>query len=60
MRSKFIALDGQLESLPEFKRGEDHSGSTAVCVMLTDSEVICANLGAFRAARRAGGAPLHR
>lgn len=48
LRLGFLAQDAKLRELPEVRRGEDHSGSTAVVCMVTPTHIICANAGDSR------------
>jgi len=45
----FLALDDQMREIPEIKSGEDRSGTTAVCVMLSPEQIFFANCGDSRA-----------
>lgn len=44
----FLVLDEAMKELPEVKEGQDNSGSTAVCAMITKDAYIVANLGDSR------------
>jgi len=48
IRSGFLRLDDQLRELPEIATGEDRSGSTAVCVLVSPQHVFLANCGDSR------------
>lgn len=50
IKAGFLQLDDQLRGLPEVATGEDKSGSTAVCAMVSPSRVFFANCGDSRAA----------
>lgn len=55
IKTGFLRLDEQLRALPEVANGEDKSGSTAVCAMISPTHVFFANCGDSRAAfARAG------
>jgi len=49
IRSGFLRLDDQLRELPEIAAGEDKSGSTAVCVLVSPQHIYLANCGDSRA-----------
>jgi len=55
IKAGFLRLDEQLRDLPEVATGEDKSGSTAVCAMVSPSRVFFANCGDSRAAFSRGG-----
>lgn len=39
IRSGFLRLDNNMRSLPELASGEDKSGSTAVCALISPKQV---------------------
>jgi len=49
MRTGFLRLDEQLRSLPEMVAGEDKSGSTAICALISPQHIFLANCGDSRA-----------
>lgn len=49
IRSGFLRLDDELREIPEIAIGEDKSGSTAVCVMVSPQHIFLANCGDSRA-----------
>ncbi|BHF60915.1 Protein phosphatase 1B [Sparganum proliferum] len=49
IREGFLALDERLRNLPEIASGEDRSGSTAICVLITPNHIFFANCGDSRA-----------
>lgn len=49
IRQGFLNLDDQLRRMPEFDKGEDKSGSTAVACLITPSHVYLINCGDSRA-----------
>lgn len=49
IRQGFLNLDEQLRRLPEFDKGEDKSGSTAIACLITPSHVYLINCGDSRA-----------
>jgi len=49
IRNGFLRLDDQLRELPEIAAGEDKSGSTAVCVLISPQHIYLANCGDSRA-----------
>ncbi|VEL25520.1 unnamed protein product, partial [Protopolystoma xenopodis] len=49
IREGFLSLDEQLRQLPQVASGEDKSGSTAVCVLITPEHIFFANCGDSRA-----------
>jgi len=55
IKAGFLRLDEQLRGLPEVATGEDKSGSTAVCAMVSPNRVFFANCGDSRAAFSRGG-----
>jgi protein phosphatase 1B len=50
IKTGFLRLDEQLRALPEVMNGEDKSGSTAVCALVSPTHVFFANCGDSRAA----------
>lgn len=44
----FLALDERMREMPEVVSGEDKSGSTAVCIMISPDQVFFANCGDSR------------
>lgn len=55
MRSSCIALDTEMRGLPQVKSGEDHSGTTAVFAMVTQTHIIVGNVGDSRCVMCRGG-----
>lgn len=49
IRRGFLCLDDQMRALPEVASGEDKSGSTAVCALVSPGHVYFANCGDSRA-----------
>lgn len=49
MKEGFVILDDYMKTVPPWKNGEDQSGSTAVCALVTPTHIICANCGDSRA-----------
>ena len=49
IKQGFLALDDRMRELPEVMSGEDKSGSTAVCVMISPQHLFFANCGDSRA-----------
>lgn len=49
IRDGFLSLDDRLRQLPQVASGEDKSGSTAVCVLITPKHIFFANCGDSRA-----------
>jgi len=49
IKQGFLALDDRMRALPEVLSGEDKSGSTAVCVMISPTHLFFANCGDSRA-----------
>ncbi|KAF7232578.1 hypothetical protein EG68_08878 [Paragonimus skrjabini miyazakii] len=49
IRDGFLSLDERLRQLPQLASGEDKSGSTAVCVLITPKHIFFANCGDSRA-----------
>jgi len=44
----FLLLDDKMRKIPEMASGEDKSGSTSVCVMISPSHMYMANCGDSR------------
>ncbi|XP_075555024.1 protein phosphatase alphabet isoform X2 [Dermacentor variabilis] len=57
IRRGFLCLDDQMRALPEVASGEDKSGSTAVCALISPSHVYFANCGDSRALLCRNGQP---
>lgn len=55
MRRSCISLDGQMRTLPQVQNGEDHSGTTAVFAMITQTHIIVGNVGDSRCVMCRGG-----
>jgi len=53
----FLELDEKLRKIPEVASGEDKSGTTAVCSLITDKYVIIANCGDSRGVFCVNGKP---
>ncbi len=49
IKTGFLALDDKMREMPEMKTGEDKSGSTAVCVLISPQHIFFANCGDSRA-----------
>ncbi|XKL64067.1 hypothetical protein PGB90_004153 [Kerria lacca] len=49
IRSGFLHLDDSMRTLPELASGEDKSGSTAVCALVSPQQIFVANCGDSRA-----------
>lgn len=49
IKQGFLALDDRMREMPEVMSGEDKSGSTAVCVMISPTHLFFANCGDSRA-----------
>lgn len=49
IREGFLELDERLRKLPQVVSGEDKSGSTAICVLITPEHIFFANCGDSRA-----------
>lgn len=49
IKTGFLSLDEKIRAMPEIISGEDKSGSTAVCVMLSPVHMFFANCGDSRA-----------
>lgn len=56
-RSGFLNLDDSMRTLPELASGEDKSGSTAVCALVSPQKIFVANCGDSRAVLCSGGEP---
>jgi len=48
IKQGFLALDDRMREMPEVRSGEDKSGSTAVCVMISPKHLFFANCGDSR------------
>ena len=48
LRKAFLDLDAELRQMDAVKRGDDHSGSTAITAMVTPTHIIAANCGDSR------------
>jgi len=57
IHSGFLELDEDLRRIPELASGEDRSGSTAVCALITEKYLIIANCGDSRAVCCVNGKP---
>lgn len=57
IRSGFLSLDDRMRELPELASGEDKSGSTAVCALISPAQVFVANCGDSRAVLCRSGHP---
>lgn len=49
IRDGFLRLDENMKSLPEVESGQDKSGSTAICALVSPTHVFIANCGDSRA-----------
>ena len=49
VKTGFLTLDEKMRDIPEMQSGEDKSGSTAVCAIVSPSHVFFANCGDSRA-----------
>jgi len=58
IRSGFLHLDNRMRELPELASGEDKSGSTAVCALVSPRQVYVANCGDSRAVLCRSGQPV--
>ncbi|XP_021917119.1 protein phosphatase 1B [Zootermopsis nevadensis] len=58
IRSGFLHLDDRMRELPELASGEDKSGSTAVCALVSPRQVYVANCGDSRAVLCRSGEPV--
>ncbi|KAK6639422.1 hypothetical protein RUM43_007695 [Polyplax serrata] len=57
IRSGFLMLDSSMRTLPELASGEDKSGSTAVCALVSPKQIYIANCGDSRALLCRNGEP---
>lgn len=57
IRSGFLCLDDRMRELPELASGEDKSGSTAVCALVSPHQIFVANCGDSRAVLCRSGVP---
>ncbi|XP_065220968.1 protein phosphatase 1B-like [Planococcus citri] len=57
IRSGFLHLDDSMRTLPELASGEDKSGSTAVCALVSPQQIFVANCGDSRAVICNSGVP---
>ncbi|XP_035715203.1 protein phosphatase 1A isoform X2 [Folsomia candida] len=48
IRDGFLLLDDKMRTIPEMASGEDKSGSTAVCVLISPTQLYIANCGDSR------------
>ncbi|RWS10033.1 protein phosphatase 1A-like isoform X1 [Dinothrombium tinctorium] len=55
IRDGFLKLDEKMKKLPEVESGEDKSGSTAVCALISPNYFFFANCGDSRAVLSRGG-----
>lgn len=55
IRSGFLQLDESMRTLPEVMAGQDRSGSTAICCLVTKKHLYFANCGDSRAVLSRGG-----
>lgn len=53
----FLELDEKLRKIPEVANGEDKSGTTAVCALITQKYILFSNCGDSRAVLCRGGKP---
>ncbi|XP_059086912.1 protein phosphatase 1A-like [Tigriopus californicus] len=53
----FLELDEKLRKIPEVANGEDKSGTTAVCALITEKYVLFSNCGDSRAVLCSAGEP---
>lgn len=49
IRDGFLRLDEKMKTIPEVESGEDRSGSTAVCALVSPTHIFFANCGDSRA-----------
>ncbi|KAG9510829.1 Adenylyl cyclase-associated protein 1 [Fragariocoptes setiger] len=49
IRRGFLSLDDRLRDLPDIREGQDRSGSTAVCAIISPEHIYLANCGDSRA-----------
>lgn len=60
VRTGFLELDNDIRKLPEVVRGDDRSGSTAICVFVTPERLIFGNCGDSRGfVAQPDGVPFH-
>ncbi|XP_070576459.1 protein phosphatase 1B-like [Ptychodera flava] len=57
IRTGFLNIDKKMRALPELHTGEDKSGSTAVCVLISPTQIFFANCGDSRAVLVRDGRP---
>ncbi|CAH0385919.1 unnamed protein product [Bemisia tabaci] len=55
IRAGFLDLDARMRHLPGLASGEDKSGSTAVCALISPKQIYIANCGDSRAVLYSGG-----
>ena len=55
IKTGFLDLDNKMRKMPEMLSGEDKSGSTAVCALVSPKHVFFANCGDSRAVLARGG-----
>ncbi len=55
LRKGFLALDDDMRLLPSVRSGEDHSGCTAIGIMVTPTHFVVGNCGECWAARGFSG-----
>ncbi|ESO87720.1 hypothetical protein LOTGIDRAFT_194163 [Lottia gigantea] len=55
LKTGFLQLDEKMKEIPEMASGEDKSGSTAICAIVSPSHVFFANCGDSRAVLCRGG-----
>lgn len=55
IKTGFLSLDSKMRTMPEMVSGEDRSGSTAVCAIVSPSHIFFANCGDSRAVLCRGG-----
>lgn len=58
IRDGFLKLDDKMKRLPEVVSGEDKSGSTAVCALVSPTHFFFANCGDSRGVLSRGGKPV--
>ena len=49
IKNGFLELDEKMKNLPDMSSGEDKSGTTAICVLISKTHMFIANLGDSRA-----------
>ena len=59
IKTGFLNLDDKIRGMPEILSGEDKSGSTAVCAMVSPEHIFFANCGDSRAVLARDGAVAH-